>query len=151
MSKQRQRASVGFKSLPIFFKPPKSALTISSALITISTRASLKRYHTYTLTLGLSPEQSSDLESSSEGPGLVGDSYTYRFQRIGTAAEKQSVEKELTELRERLSKVEEWTERRNEIAAELSHVFTSKGNILPPPPYTDGTEDGSKSEGHVEE
>ncbi|KAF2091279.1 hypothetical protein K490DRAFT_71486 [Saccharata proteae CBS 121410] len=75
-------------------------------LITISTRASLKRYHTYTLTLGL---------------GDNGDEW--EFQRIGTESEKSSVEKELAELRERLTKVEEWKERRQRIDEELSRVW----------------------------
>jgi ATP-binding cassette subfamily D (ALD) long-chain fatty acid import protein len=95
----------------------------SLALITISTRASLKRYHTYTLTLGL---------------GDYGDEWD--FQRIGTESEKSSVEKELAELRERLGKVEEWKKRRQEIEAELNSVWVEKGDEqiskeLPPPPY----------------
>ncbi|KAK0274281.1 ATP-binding cassette long-chain fatty acid transporter pxa1 [Friedmanniomyces endolithicus] len=75
-------------------------------LITISTRASLKRYHSYTLTLGLGEEANE-----------------YEFLRIGTASEKDSVEKELQELRERLSQVEQWKERRKEIEEELGKVW----------------------------
>lgn len=90
----------------------------TTALITISTRASLKRYHTYTLTLGL---------------GEHGDEWD--FQRIGTAAEKSSVEKELAELRERLERVEEWKRRRNEIEKELGQVWVVGGEELAPPPY----------------
>jgi ATP-binding cassette subfamily D (ALD) long-chain fatty acid import protein len=90
------------------------------ALITISTRASLKRYHSYTLSMGL---------------GESGDEW--QFQRIGTSAEKSSVEKELTELRERLAKVEEWKERRQEIEDELNRVWTSGGEELPPPAYAE--------------
>lgn len=86
-------------------------------LITISTRASLKRYHTYTLTLGL---------------GENGDEWEY--QRIGTESEKSSVEKELAELRDRLAQVEEWKKRRQEIDEELGKVWTSEGEELPPPP-----------------
>ena len=85
----------------------KPILTVTSALITISTRASLKRYHSYTLSLGLGP-----------------DANEYEFLRIGTASEKDSVEKELYELRERLSQVEEWKQRRAEIDEELSRVWT---------------------------
>ncbi|KAK1072944.1 ATP-binding cassette long-chain fatty acid transporter pxa1 [Friedmanniomyces endolithicus] len=74
-------------------------------LITISTRASLKRYHSYTLTLGLG-----------------GEANEYEFLRIGTASEKDSVGKELQELRERLSQVEQWKLRRGEIEEELANV-----------------------------
>lgn len=92
---------------------------ITTALVTISTRASLKRYHTYTLTLGL---------------GEHGDEWD--FQRIGTASEKSSVEKELAELRERLERVEEWKQRRNEIEKELGQVWVEGGgDPLAPPPY----------------
>lgn len=94
-----------------------------AALITISTRASLKRYHTYTLTLGL---------------GEHGDEWD--FQRIGTASEKSSVEKELAELRERLERVEEWKARRNEIEKELGQVWVVGGEELGPPPYAEKEE-----------
>jgi len=94
-------------------------LTTSSALITISTRASLKRYHTYTLTLG---------------SGETGEEW--EFQRIGTESEKSSVEKELHELRERLAKVEEWKKRRQEIEDELNKVWIESGEELPPPAYS---------------
>lgn len=88
-------------------------------LITISTRASLKRYHTYTLTLG---------------SGETGEEW--EFQRIGTESEKSSVEKELHELRERLAKVEEWKKRRQEIEDELNKVWIESGEELPPPAYS---------------
>jgi hypothetical protein len=79
-----------------------------SALITISTRASLKRYHSYTLTLGLGE-----------------DANEYEFLRVGTASEKDSVEKELVELRERLAQVDAWKQRRREIEEELGEVWVS--------------------------
>lgn len=85
-------------------------------LITISTRASLKKYHTFHLTLGLGNEGAD-----------------WEFQKIGTDEEKSSVEKELQELRGRLSKVEEWTERRHEIDSELQQVFVEAGKINPLP------------------
>ena len=94
-------------------------LTKLSALITISTRVSLKRYHTYTLTLG---------------SGETGEEW--EFQRIGTESEKSSVEKELHELRERLAKVEEWKKRRQEIEDELNKVWIESGEELPPPAYS---------------
>ncbi|ORY15765.1 ABC transporter transmembrane region 2-domain-containing protein [Clohesyomyces aquaticus] len=97
-------------------------------LITISTRASLKRYHTYSLTLGL---------------GENGDEW--ELQRIGTESEKSSVEKELHELRERLAKVEEWKQRRQEIEVELNKVWVDNGSELPPPPYLDAESDGQVS------
>ncbi|KAH7138596.1 ABC transporter transmembrane region 2-domain-containing protein [Dendryphion nanum] len=89
-------------------------------LITISTRASLKRYHTYTLTLGM---------------GDNGDEW--EIQRIGTESEKSSVEKELAELRERLAKVEEWKTRRQEIEEELNRVWVEGGDELSPPAYAE--------------
>ncbi|KAI9725640.1 MAG: hypothetical protein M1828_002925 [Chrysothrix sp. TS-e1954] len=103
-------------------------------LITISTRASLKRYHTYTLTLGIVPSTespSSSLESP-ESPNML-QGYTYNLQRIGTASEKQSVEKELAELRERLSKVGTWEKRKDEIDSELRSVLLQGGETLASP------------------
>jgi len=55
------------------------------------------------------------------------ESFTYRLQRIGTAAEKQSVERELAELRERLAKVEGWKMRMKEIERELGNVLVQGG------------------------
>jgi ATP-binding cassette subfamily D (ALD) long-chain fatty acid import protein len=59
------------------------------------------------------------------------------MHRIGTVAEKSSVEKELAELRDRLSKVEEWKLRRDEIETELNKVWVEGGDELPPPAYAD--------------
>jgi len=92
------------------------------ALITISTRASLKKYHTYNLVLGM---------------GERGDEW--EFQRIGTEREKMHVEKELQELRERLSQVEEWKSRHEEIERELARVWVEGGDDLSPPPYVEAT------------
>jgi ATP-binding cassette subfamily D (ALD) long-chain fatty acid import protein len=107
---------------------------VKTALITISTRASLKKYHAYTLTLG---------------SGEHGDEWD--LQRIGTEAEKMSVEKELVELRERLAKVEEWKRRRREIEDELNRVWVEgkeeEGRELAPPPYLERDED---EDGRVE-
>lgn len=88
------------------------------ALITISTRASLKKYHTFNLVLG---------------QGDNGDEW--EFERIGTEREKMQVERELQDLRERLSKVEEWKQRREEIERDLANVWTEGGESLSPPPY----------------
>lgn len=92
---------------------------IQSALITISTRASLKRYHTFNLMLGM---------------GDSGDEW--EFERIGTEREKMQVEKEVQELRERLAEVDELKKRRDEIELELASVWTDKGESLAAPEYT---------------
>ena len=99
------------------------------ALITISTRASLKRYHDYQLTLGLGDDASG-----------------YELVRIGTKTEKESVEKELQELREALAQVEQLKQRRQEIDEELNKVWTvssrdddeQENKELDAPSYHDG-------------
>ena len=108
---------------------------IFPALITITTRASLRRYHTFTLTLGLGE-----------------DGAEWDFQRIGTARDVSSVEKELQELRERLSHVEEWEKRRSEIQQELSRVWVDGGQELAPPPYEVSiTDEPSQRQGNDEQ
>jgi ATP-binding cassette subfamily D (ALD) long-chain fatty acid import protein len=101
-------------------EPRSPELTTAPALITISTRASLKRYHTYNLALG---------------EGEQGGEWT--FERIGTESEKMHVEKELRELRERLAQVETWKARRQEIEDELARVWVDGGDALEPPPYAE--------------
>lgn len=81
-----------------------------TALITISTRASLKKYHTFNLTFGLG-------ESGEE----------WEYERIGTEKEKMHVERELQELREQLAQVDEWKRRHEEIEAELAKVWVAGG------------------------
>ena len=97
-------------------------------LLTISTRVSLKKYHEWNLDLG---------------QGNEGDEWT--FDRIGTAEEKESVERELEDLRERLAEVEGWRKRREEIDAELAKVWVSGGDSdgeeLPPPEYVEKKKD----------
>ncbi|KAF2454716.1 putative peroxisomal ABC transporter [Lineolata rhizophorae] len=85
-------------------------------LITMSTRASLKRHHTYTLTLGLG-------ENADE----------WELQRIGTADEQSTVDKELAALREQLARVDEWKRRRREIDEELARVWVEGGEELGAP------------------
>ncbi|KAL4869158.1 hypothetical protein BDV12DRAFT_185383 [Aspergillus spectabilis] len=85
-------------------------------VITISTRASLKKYHTYNLTIGVGS-----------------DGGQWEFERIGTAKEKLGVEKELQEIRKRLDKVDEWKKRREEIEDELQKVWVGHGELAPPP------------------
>lgn len=104
-------------------------------LITISTRASLKKYHTFNLVLGL---------------GENGDEW--EFERIGTEREKMQVERELQELRERLSQVDEWKKRREDIEKELAQVWTEGGEApLDPPRYVeDDSQPVTDSEEFVE-
>ncbi|KAI1177383.1 ABC transporter transmembrane region 2-domain-containing protein [Nemania sp. FL0916] len=98
-------------------------------LITISTRASLKKYHTFNLALGL---------------GENGDEW--EFDRIGTEREKMQVERELQELRERLSQVEQWRHRREEIEKELAQVWTETNDApLDPPPYIENPEEDTNA------
>jgi ATP-binding cassette subfamily D (ALD) long-chain fatty acid import protein len=87
-------------------------------LITISTRASLKKYHTYNLTLGLGEE---------------GEAWD--LKKIGTEEEKMEVESELAGLRKRLEQVENWKTRREEIEEELRKVMVEGGEEIAPPPY----------------
>ena len=89
-------------------------------LITISTRASLKKYHTFNLTLGLGDE---------------GEAWD--LKKIGTEEEKMSVENELTELRKRLEQVEDWKKRREEIEEELKKVMVEGGGVMAPPSYVE--------------
>ncbi|GFF29765.1 ATP-binding cassette sub-family D member 2 [Aspergillus udagawae] len=94
-------------------------------LITISTRVSLKKYHTFSLTLGL---------------GAEGEHW--EFEKIGTEKEKLGVEKEIQELRRRLDKVDEWKQRREEIEKELHKVWGEEGELAPPP-YELGNEEAA--------
>ena len=103
-------------------------------MITISTRASLKKYHTYNLVLGM---------------GERGDEWV--FERIGTEREKMVVEKELQDLRERLSQVEEWKARHEAIEKELARVWVEGGDGLDPPPYVQQAESEIKTETSGEE
>jgi len=89
-------------------------------LITISTRASLKKYHAFNLTLGL----------GSDGTG-------WEFERIGTEQEKMNVKRELQDLRKRLAQVEQWKVRHEEIEQELAKVWIDGGDVLPPSAYTE--------------
>ncbi|KAH7319118.1 ABC transporter transmembrane region 2-domain-containing protein [Rhexocercosporidium sp. MPI-PUGE-AT-0058] len=91
-------------------------------LITISTRASLKKYHTFNLTLGLGDDGSE-----------------WDWERIGTEKEKMGVERELHELRERLAKVKEWEDRKVEIEKELAKVWVDGGEELEIPQYVEQT------------
>lgn len=89
-------------------------------LITISTRASLKRYHTFNLTLGMGE-----------------DGTEWEWERIGTVEEKMGVERELQQLRERLEKVKGWESRKVEIEDELNKVWV-EGSELETPVFAEG-------------
>ncbi|KAK4691243.1 hypothetical protein P7C71_g5713, partial [Lecanoromycetidae sp. Uapishka_2] len=93
-------------------------------LLTISTRVSLKKYHDWNLDLG---------------QGEEGQEWT--FDRIGTEEEKESVDRELEDLRVQLARVEGWRRRRAEIDDELAKVWVSgadqTGKELPPPQYVE--------------
>ncbi|WPH04925.1 Hypothetical protein R9X50_00782200 [Acrodontium crateriforme] len=91
----------------------ENAKARSITLITLSTRLSLKKYHSYTLTLGLGDEGAD-----------------YEFLRIGTVNEKQNVEKELKELREKVAQADMWRVRRDEIETELGRVWVQGGGEL---------------------
>ncbi|KAF3057221.1 Peroxisomal long-chain fatty acid import protein 2 [Daldinia childiae] len=102
-------------------------------LITISTRASLKKYHTFNLMLGM---------------GETGDKW--EFERIGTEREKMQVERELQELRERLSQVEQWKQRHEEIEKELAQVWVEGDASLDPPPYVENTAEPEPEKGEAQ-
>lgn len=67
----------------------------------------------------------------------------WEFERIGTEREKMAVEKELQELRERLSQIDEWKRRRDEIEQELASVWTDQGEVLDAP---EGVEEQKETE-----
>ena len=75
-------------------------------VITLSTRASLRKYHSFNLILGIGDE-----------------GFDWEMVRIGTQEEKSGVEKEIGELKQKLANVEKWERRRSEIQAELNQVF----------------------------
>ncbi|KAK2742467.1 hypothetical protein FQN57_005358 [Myotisia sp. PD_48] len=84
-------------------------------LITISTRVSLKKHHTFNLTLGLEP-----------------DNMGWEIDRIGTEKEKLGVEKELQELRKRLNDVDALKQRKRQIEHELNKVWVEDGELVTP-------------------
>lgn len=86
-------------------------------LVTISTRASLKKYHTYNLVLGLGEE-----------------GYDWEWHKIGTESEKSIVDHEVKDLEEKLSHVSEWEKRLAEIDGQLNLTLVAdedrKGNTV---------------------
>ena len=75
-------------------------------LITISTRASLKKYHAFALHLAVNDTSSG-----------------HHMERIGTDQEKMGVERELRDLRETLARVERWEKRKIEVEEQLAKVW----------------------------
>ncbi|KAK4129275.1 hypothetical protein N657DRAFT_560692 [Parathielavia appendiculata] len=117
-------------------------------LITISTRASLKKYHTYHLILA----EAEQLNGSDGGSG--GGGVRWELQRVGTETEKMHARRELEELREKLAQVETWKARHAEIERELGKVWVEgageeEGQPLPPPTayvVDDDDDDGERGE-----
>jgi ATP-binding cassette, subfamily D (ALD), peroxisomal long-chain fatty acid import protein len=103
-------------------------------LITISTRASLRKYHEYNLILGLGE-----------------DGFDWEMVRVGSEQEKMNAEKELRSLRENLEAVEGWRRRKAEIDAELElgrgEVVLKGGRTLASPSYLDEAETGTMPSG----
>jgi ATP-binding cassette, subfamily D (ALD), peroxisomal long-chain fatty acid import protein len=78
------------------------------------------------------------------------DTTEWEFERIGTEKEKMNVERELQVLRERMSKVEAWKQRREQIEDELKTVFVDGGEDLAPPAYqTEEAKLPTDSEGDI--
>jgi len=78
-------------------------------LVTLSTRASLKKYHVFQLSL--------------DGDG------GWAMERIGGAEERGEVERELETLRERVRGVEEMRERLEHVKGELAKVWVQGGEL----------------------
>lgn len=82
------------------------------------------------------------------GMGETGDKW--EFERIGTEREKMQVERELQELRERLSQVEQWKQRHEEIEKELAQVWVDGDASLDPPPYVENTIEPEPEKGEAQ-
>lgn len=112
-------------------------------LITISTRASLKRHHAFHLSLN-GDVNVDDIDDEDDAATTA-----WTFGRIGSAEDRVGVEKELSELRRRLDLASGWEARRREVVHELGRVWV-KGdggmkNELKPPVYGDAA--GEEREG----
>jgi ATP-binding cassette subfamily D (ALD) long-chain fatty acid import protein len=115
-----------------------------AALITISTRASLKKYHTYHLIL----TEGSSSEQDSNGSGSGNGGVRWELQRVGTETEKMHARRELEELREKLAQVERWKARHAEIERELGKVWVERGEEpMPLPAYVEAEEGERKGDG----
>lgn len=94
-------------------------------LVTISTRASLKKFHIWNLRLGLGLADD-DGANGDDPRDEEGDEWT--FERIGTEEERTGVEKEVAELRERLAQVDSWEARKAEVERQLNMVLIPKSS-----------------------
>lgn len=56
------------------------------------------------------------------------------------------MEKELKDLRQRVAKVEEWKQRREDIERELNDVWVDGGEKLAPPSYVDAVQEKKDEE-----
>ena len=115
-------------------------------LLTISTRASLKRHHAYHLSLG------GDVIVNDEDDEDDGGSTAWTFDRIGSAEERVGVEKELAELRRRLDLASGWEARRKEVVQELERVWVRgddgvESELKPPVYGEDGGEETESGKG----
>lgn len=118
-------------------------------LITISTRASLKRHHAFHLSL------SEDVTVKDDDDEDDGSSTAWTFGRIGSVEDRVGVEKELSELRRRLDLASGWEARRREVVQELERVWVRgddgvESELKPPIYGDDGGQDkggGKKGEG----
>lgn len=116
-------------------------------LITISTRASLKRHHAYHLSLGGDVTVNDDDDDEEDDGGLT----AWTFDRIGSAEERFGVEKELVELRRRLDLASGWEARRKEVVQELERVWVRgddglESELKPPIYGEDGGEGKERGE-----
>ncbi|KAL8702588.1 MAG: hypothetical protein Q9201_004247 [Fulgogasparrea decipioides] len=113
-------------------------------VVVISTRASLKRYCNYNLTLGIEHEgnEDEDHDQMDDYDSVVREELLgWSFERIGTKEERVGVEREIQALREKLDKVEGWRRRKEEIEKELGRVWVEGEAELQAPEYLAAEED----------
>lgn len=117
-------------------------------LVTISTRVSLKKYHTWNLDLGQQSEEEEDESGGGGGGGGMPQEWT--FERIGTEGEKEGVERELEGLKARLAMREKWEARRREVELELKKVYISDDNPNMKKEVDSNISDGNAGQGEKE-
>ncbi|KAI4099759.1 MAG: hypothetical protein LQ339_005781 [Xanthoria mediterranea] len=98
-------------------------------VVIVSTRVSLKRYCDWNLTLGVEEDKLGEGEGEDDDEGQDYDSDEeaelpgWEFERIGTEEERVGVEREVQALKEKLAKVDEWRQRKEEIEKQLGQVW----------------------------
>lgn len=98
-------------------------------VVIMSTRVSLKRYCDWNLTLGVEEDNLGEGEEEDDDEGQDYDSDDeaelpgWEFERIGTEEERVGVEREVQALKEKLAKVDEWRQRKEEIEKQLGQVW----------------------------